>query len=144
MSELGFNSANGAKNISNSNVEGGNGLEGVSKLSVMVRCTICQKENFSRVESKVSSNGKVWAILCCCLGSWLLSLLVLWMEGFKEFHHYCPACNSMIATYKPKFSPALIGLLVLLTVGVIALQITLIILYVVPTVQQISNLSGHY
>ena len=140
----GFKGINNTRKISTVDVEGTKGIQEIGKDSVMVRCTNCQKENFSRVESKVSSNGMVWAILCCCFGSWLLSLLVLYMEGFREFSHYCPSCNKIIAIYKPKFSSGKICLLVLGTVMIIALQIFLIIAVVIPKFEELSKTRGHY
>jgi hypothetical protein len=127
--QYGFRGITNTGNISTVDVEGTKGIQeiGDSKFknrmedSVLARCTNCQKENFSRVESKVASNGMVWAILCCCFGSPLLSLLVLCMEGFREFSHYCPSCNSIIAIYKPKFSSVKICLLVLGTLMLLAL-----------------------
>ena len=59
MSQFGVNEADGTGDISNTNVERGKGIEEIGKVSVMLRCTDCQKENFSRVESKLSSNGMV-------------------------------------------------------------------------------------
>ena len=147
MPQYGFNGGFDAGNTKTAHVEGtmGNQEKGFlpgfhqknRKDSVMVRCSNCHRDSFSRVESKVSSDGMVWAILCCCFGSWLLSLLVLCMEGFREFRHYCTSCNSLIATYKPKFSSGLICLLVLMTVAIIALQIVLIIFYVLPMLNDI-------
>ena len=140
MPQYGFNGSYDTGIISKADVEGTKGNEEIGKNSVMVRCSNCQRDNFSRVESKVSSNGMVWAILCCCFGSWLLSLLVLCMEGFREFLHYCPSCNSIIAIYKPKFSSGLICLLVLMTVGIIALQIVMIIFVVLPRFHELRML----
>jgi len=132
MPQYGFNGSYDTGNILNAHVEGTKGRQEIGKDSVMVRCSNCQRDNFTRVESKVSSNGMLWAILCCCFGSWLLSLLVLCMEGFREFFHYCPSCNSVIAIYKPKFSSGLICLLVLMSVGIIALQILVVIFVLLP------------
>jgi uncharacterized membrane protein YdcZ (DUF606 family) len=150
MPQYGFNGINNTGYVSKSpdtslfHVEETKGMQEIGKVSVMARCTNCQRDNFTRVESKVSSNGMVWAIICFCFGSWLLSFLVLCMEGFREFLHYCPSCNSIIATYKPKFSSGLICLLVLLTVGIIALQIFLIIVVVIPKFEELSRMSGRY
>ena len=132
MPQYGFNGSYDTRNIVSARGEGTMGNQEIGKDSVMVHCSNCRRNNFSRVESKVSSNGMVWAILCCCFGSWLLSLLVLCMEGFREFSHYCTSCNSLIAIYKPKFSSGLICLLVLMTVAIIALQIVVIIFVVLP------------
>ena len=104
MPQYGFNGSYDTGNSNTRHVETTKGIAEIGRESVLVRCNNCHRDNFSRVESKVSSNGVAWAIICCCFGSWLLSLLVLCMEGFREFDHFCPSCNSIIATYKPKFS----------------------------------------
>ena len=104
----------------------------LGKESVKVRCNYCSNEMFTRVDSKISSNGMAWALLCLFCGSWLLSLLVLCMDGFREFLHYCPSCNALIGVYKPTFSGGLVCLLVMLSFLVIGLQILLIIFVFVP------------
>ena len=104
--------------------------------SVMVNCKQCRRENFTKVESKVHSNGRIWAILCCCCGSWLLSLLVLFMDGFREFCHYCPSCNAVIGTFKPKFPGDQIATLVVLSIGMIILQIVVIIYVIMPQLKE--------
>ena len=101
----------------------------LEKHSIKVRCTSCQRDNYTRVESKVTRNGEAWAVICCCFGSPLLSLLVLCMDGFREFRHFCPSCSSMIGTYYPKFSGGMMCLLILMTFGVVALQIIAIIFF---------------
>ena len=94
------------------------------------RCTKCSIEQFTRVDSKVSDNGWGWAILSCCFGCQLLSLLVLFVDGFRVYTHYCPSCNNVLGTYKSTFSArykvllalfnyvCLIGLLVMLLIYV--------------------------
>ena len=106
--------------------------------SVAVRCNNCLKQDFTRVESKVSSNGKAWAFLCCIFGSCPLSLLFLCMDGFREFSHYCPSCNSMIGKYRPSFSGGLICRYVFLAFAILALQ-TLAILFLVLTALETSR-----
>ena len=96
-------------------------------ISVKITCTNCLKEISTRVVSGVSPNGYFWAILCCCCGSWLLSLFVCCMKGFKEFVHCCPSCNAIIGTYRPKHPPHHIFLLLLSTAAAIALNIILIL-----------------
>ena len=100
------------------------------KYSVRARCPNCFTEQFTRVDAKVSSKGKIWAILCCFFGSWILSLLVLCMGVFREYVHYCPACHSIVGIYRPPFSARYAVLLVLITLVTIALQIGVIILVV--------------
>ena len=101
----------------------------ISKLGkdpVRRRCNNCRMTQFTRVDSGVSANGKVWATLCCIFLSWILSLLVLCMDGFREYRHYCPSCNVLLGTYAPKFSAGQIILLVLLTCVFITLAIFVI------------------
>ena len=115
----------------------------LQKHSVRARCPKCFTEQFTRVNSKVSSGGVTWAILCCCFGSWLLSLLVLCMDGFREFIHYCPACNSIMGIYRPKFSGGLIALLVLITLGIIGIEILLVIFVILPRLNGYSGYNGY-
>ena len=102
----------------------------LEKDSVKVRCMNCSAEQFTRVDSKISSNGIAWAVLCCFCGSWLLSLLVLCMEGFREFIHYCPSCNAIVGTYTPTFSGGLMCLLVFLSILVVGMQIAILMFVV--------------
>ena len=111
-------------------VEAGNGeIAKLEKHSAGITCRNCRRENFTRVESKVSGNGMAWAICCCCFGTWLLSFLVFCMDGFREFTHYCPSCNSIVGMYKPSFSGGMICLLILITLGVIAVEILVVVFY---------------
>ena len=100
---------------------------------------ICQKEVSTRVEQKVAGEGKAWACVCFCIGGCLLSLLVLCMDGFKEFCHFCPSCNLFVLSYRPEFSGGKrqnieLCLLILLTIGIIAIQIFVLIFYIFPMV----------
>ena len=113
------------------------------KFSVKVRCNNCSNEQFTRVERKVSSNGMAWAILCCFCGSWILSLLVLCVDGFREFLHYCSSCNSLLGIHKPTFSRGLICLLVLLTVFIIGLQVAIFIFIILPVLSG-NGSDGYY
>merc|ERR1712018_498016 len=76
-----------------------------------------------------SQNGKCWAILCCFCGSWLLSLFVLCLDGFKVYRHFCPACNVFIGEYSPKMSGGVIALLVFLTILFVGLQAFVVFVY---------------
>ena len=103
--------------------------ETLNKSSVKVRCNNCSQEQFTRVESKVSSGGMMWAILCCCFGSPLLSFFVLCLDGFREFTHYCPSCNAWVGTYKPIHRGGQTCLLVCLSILIIGIQVVLISAY---------------
>lgn len=106
------------------------------KEPVRAKCQHCTAEIFTRVDNRISSGGKCWAILCCCLGSWLLSFLVLCMDGFKEFTHFCPSCNRYLATYNPTFSGGAILGLILLTILVIGFQAAFFFFYVLPMINE--------
>ena len=99
---------------------------------VRTKCQNCFAEIFTRVDNRITSGGKLWAIFCCCFGSWLLSLMVFCVDGFREFIHLCPSCNRYIATYKPKFSGGAIVGLVFMSFLVVALQILVVLFYILP------------
>ena len=61
----------------------------------------------TNVESNIRTSGWVFAILCCFCGSWLVSLMVLWLPGFRKFSHYCSRCGSV----EVKLSKSIIALL---------------------------------
>ena len=103
----------------------------LEKHSVRMVCSNCHKEVFTDVKNKISKRGVLWAILCCCfLGCFYLSLLVLCMDVFKEFTHYCPSCSSIIGRYIPPLSGRVNSLFICLIVGSIAIEILFICLYV--------------
>ena len=101
----------------------------LEKVSVQTRCNSCCNEIYTRVNDKVSQNGICWAVLCCFCGSWLLSLLVLCMDGFKVYRHFCPVCNAFVGEYSPKMSGGTIALLVFLSLICVALQIFVVMYY---------------
>ena len=77
----------------------------------------------TEVESDISNSGWAFAILCCLLGSWLVSCLVNCMPGFRRYIHFCPCCKSIIGVGEPKHSGADIAIIivsVLLAIGFIA------------------------
>ena len=100
--------------------------------SVKIRCVRCYSDNFTRVEKKGLETGNICGILCSCFGSCYGIYLILFREGFTEYIHYCPACHSLIGTYKPTFSKGLTLLLVLAVAGIVALKIIAFIFFVVP------------
>ena len=117
-------------------IESGNvQIANLKKHSVKIFCSNCQKENFTRVESNVSGDGKKWAICCCCFGSLWLSFLVFCLDGFREFTHYCTSCNANTGTHKPSFSGGVICLLILLTLVVIGVQVLIVVFYLTPMIQ---------
>ena len=116
-------------------VEARNGpIARLEKHSVRMVCTNCQKEVFTDVRNKISRRGVLWAILCFCfLGNFILSLLVLCMDVFKEFTHYCPSCNSIAGRYMPPLSGGVICLFICLIVGSIIIEILVIVFVVLGT-----------
>ena len=102
----------------------------LEKHSVKMFCSNCQREIFTGVEKKISRRGLLWAVLCFCFLSFYLSLLVLFMDVFKEFTHYCPSCSTIIGRYIPPLSGRVIALFICLIVGSIAIEILFICLYV--------------
>jgi len=104
-------------------------IANLEKVSVQTHCNSCNNEIYTRVNDKVSQNGICWAILCCFCGSWLLSLFVLCLDGFKVYRHFCPACNVFIGEYSPKMSGGVIALLFFLTILFVGLQIFVIMMY---------------
>ena len=105
------------------------------KLSEQTRCETCKKDTGTRVERKLSQNGKCWAILCCCFGSPLLVLLAYYMDEFNVYHHYCPSCNSFLGEYSPKMSNDKIGVLLFLS----SISIILTIVFVAFITLENSN-----
>ena len=104
----------------------------LGKFSAQTNCTSCNLHVTTNVDKKLSSGGWTWAILCCCCGSWLLSLLVLCMDNFWDYIHYCPRCTKKIATYSPEMSCGIKCLLVFASIGIIALQIFIVVIYLLP------------
>jgi len=101
----------------------------LEKTSVQTHCNSCNNDIYTRVNDKISQNGICWAVTCCFCGSWLLSLLVLCMDAFKVYRHFCPACNAFIGEYSPKMSGGMICLLVFLSLLAIGLQIFVVMVY---------------
>ena len=92
-------------------------LYNLGKESVQIHCNSCNKEINTKVNGKVSSNGIIWALLCCCCGGPLsLWPLVLCLDGFKIYGHSCPTCNAFIGNYKPSMSGGMTCFLCWLTV----------------------------
>ena len=105
----------------------------LEKHSVRMVCSNCHKEVFTDVQKKISKRGVLWAILCFCFGGFYLSLLVLFMDVFKEFTHHCPSCNSIAGRYMPPLSAGVICLFICLIVGAITIDILVIVFAVIGT-----------
>ena len=101
----------------------------LGKFPALTNCNNCNLHVTTNVDKKLSSGGWTWAILCCCFGSWLLSLLILCMDNFWDYIHYCPRCTKKLATYSPAMSVWVKCLLVFASLGLIALQIFIVLFY---------------
>ena len=97
--------------------------------SVKYYCSNCTYEQFTRVNSKVSCNGIVWAICCCFFGFWPLIYCVWCAEGFRKVEHYCPTCNGLLGTYESGFSGVMSFFIAIAVVAVIALWAFIICAY---------------
>ena len=104
------------------------------KVSVRTRCGNCFADQYTRVDSHISSEGWLWAFLCFCFGSWIISIVILCMDAFKEWDHVCSSCHRYLATYKPKLTGGNIATLVLLTICLIVLQVVLFIFVLLPMI----------
>ena len=94
-------------------------LYNLGKESVQIHCNSYNMEINSKVNGKVSRNGRTWAILCCFCGIFLsspLSLFVLCLDGFKIHRHSCPTCKASMGEYKPSISGGIACFLCCLTV----------------------------
>ena len=93
----------------------------LEKVTVHTRCKACRNEIDTRVEGKVSKKGIAWAILTCCFVNCFLSLLVLYLDGFKVYRHFCPSCNAFIGEYSPQMSTGMKVFLVFLSLFLVGL-----------------------
>jgi len=90
--------------------------------SVSVTCKNCFNLISTSVDSSISQSGLVWAIVCCCFGSWIASCLVNCLPGFRKYTHSCPRCNAIVGEVEPKHSGChmvIIGVAVLLVLALI-------------------------
>ena len=101
-----------------------NGCPVIRRLEQFPALTMCAKCNLqvtTNVEKKLNTNGWIWVICYCCC--FLFSFLVLCVNCFWKYNHFCPRCSTKIATYSPKASGrvncilALTSLIVLLVYG---------------------------
>ena len=83
---------------------------------VQLSCWSCHRQIVTDVRSEISSSG--WAFCCCCciFGSWLASLLVSCLPGFRKFTHLCPLCRALIGEAEPSHSGKHIALIVFVSI----------------------------
>merc|ERR1712059_4286 len=98
------------------------------KQPILVTCPNCRKIGSTRVLDSVSQSGWVWAILCCFLGSWLLSFFACCVDCFRKWTHSCPSCNTVVGVHEPKASAGTIVALVLSSILVFGLVVAFVIL----------------
>merc|ERR1712058_52314 len=90
--------------------------------SVNISCKNCYNLISTRVDSSISQSGWIWAIVCCCFGSWIASCLVNCLPGFRKYTHSCPRCNVIVGEVEPNHSgcqKVIIGVTVLLVLALI-------------------------
>ena len=105
-------------------------IQPLETLPAQVDCTLCHATGVTRVESKISSLGWIWAIGCCCFGFAYMVPCAFILAQFKEFTHYCSSCNRMISVYKPPFTPGIIAMLVGIPIVIFIITIVVIIVAV--------------
>merc|ERR1712024_288803 len=89
-----------------------------SDKSQFVFCSFCQKKVKTNISSEISCSGWTYAIICCLLGSCILSCLVPCFPGFRRYTHSCPECRAILSQAEPKHSTIQLLTLVLTTLGV--------------------------
>jgi len=97
--------------------------------SVITTCKNCNNQISTNVESSISGNGWAWAILCCCLGTWIASCLVICLPGFRKFTHFCPRCNVIVGEVEPNHSTSH-NIIVWLVIGIYVLLVVCLIIAV--------------
>ena len=95
------------------------------KFPVRTTCKTCNLRVTTNVDKKLGTDGWWW-VICCCLacfgGGWFLGLLVLCVDTFWKFNHYCPRCSSKLATYSPEASCIICTINTIIVIPVIALN----------------------
>merc|ERR1712243_188289 len=98
------------------------------KFPVEITCPNCRQIGSTRVAASVNQAGWAWAIICCCLGSWLLSPIVNCVDCFRKWTHSCPACNVIVGVHEP---PATTGTVILLTLSsILVMALVVFVVYV--------------
>merc|ERR1712073_89025 len=87
---------------------------------VQLSCYNCHRQIVTDVTSGISSSGWCFAITCCLFGSWLASLLVKCLPGFRRFTHLCPLCRALIGEAEPKHSGKHIALIIFVSILALA------------------------
>lgn len=92
-----------------------------------MKCNNCFREVTTRVEASVRDSGWWFAFCCCLFGSWINSLLVCCLPGFRQFSHSCPLCKVILGTARPKHSDAHITVITIM--GMLTIGLVVFVLY---------------
>ena len=77
-------------------------IRGLEQFPALTTCPKCNLQVTTNVEKKLNDNGWFWVICCCCC--FLFSFVVLCVNCFWKYNHFCPRCSTKIATYSPRAS----------------------------------------
>ena len=99
---------------------------------VTTKCSNCETDVVTAVNSSIKALGWVWCLACCFCGIWIFSFFSCCLSGFRytliasvdllqviistwyslhawtfrRFTHKCPRCLRTIAVVEPKFNAA--------------------------------------
>ena len=88
-----------------------------------MKCTNCFRQMTTRVEDSVRDSGWLFAFSCFLFGSWINSLLVCCLPGFRQYSHHCPLCHVILGTVRPKHSATHIAVITVTSLLTIALLV---------------------
>merc|ERR1712211_146862 len=91
--------------------------------SVKMACSACHHQINTNVDSQVRQSGWMFALLCCICGSWLISLLVCCLPGFRKYSHYCPHCRALLGEGMPRHSGGHLAIIIGLSILLVGLLI---------------------
>ena len=98
------------------------------KFSIRTTCKTCNRRVTTNVDKKLCTQGWAW-VICSCLafvgGVSFLGLLVLCVDTFWKFNHYCPRCSNKLATYSPKPSCRITILIIVALFAVIVFDVVI-------------------
>ncbi|XP_022829442.1 lipopolysaccharide-induced tumor necrosis factor-alpha factor homolog [Spodoptera litura] len=73
--------------------------DNVGPEAVSMICKSCNKQIYTRVEYKPTTNTYLIAGLCCLLLCWPCACCVYCSASCRNIDHYCPNCDTYIGTY---------------------------------------------
>ena len=108
---------------------------GFKKFSIRTNCKTCNRRVTTNVDKKLRTQGWAW-VICSCLafvgGVSFLGLLVLCVDTFWKFNHYCPRCSKKLAEYRPKCRCRTKFLLIMWSIIIVGLQCIILFGYLLP------------